>query len=327
MNSSSNYPKPEEIYAAWLTLRFGEEIETKLECRLFFRKQLEGKASTRVHLFRGGMWITSKATKLRTSDFRDCNPFDAVILLEKGEIYDLVRRIEGPEHLGLKPLNRLDLDDKKAYQKLFGQIKEELADLAGELIDDQGHSPINFAPILNYEEVNFHSETRIYQRRSEDGPDDNVDIDYDPEEIDTNGPPTPTPPLPGPRPAPKPRPSTTMALPYSVNVFRDRQNTLVADWRWSERQRSKYDKFEIHIRLESGSDETCDGRIPPEYLAIRSITKDNERVETETRKDEDEEFRSTIISNTVEPPVNIELDQPLPSGLGLTLELVGVREE
>ena len=89
-------------YDAWQTISSGELLPAAEGVRIRWRPlDTSDRRPTRVHVFRKGMWITSRAPNLTSSDFSDTWPFDAVLLLDSGELESLVRSSEGPEHRGI----------------------------------------------------------------------------------------------------------------------------------------------------------------------------------------------------------------------------------
>ncbi len=99
---------------------------------------------TNVHLFRKGMWITSRPRRLERSAFADCRDFDAVVCLETGRFEELVRNAEGPEHLGLQP-KRLRGGDRSELYKLCDKVAAALREAAGKQPDDDVVEPKDFA--------------------------------------------------------------------------------------------------------------------------------------------------------------------------------------
>ena len=99
---------------------------------------------TNVHLFRKGMWITSRPRRLERSAFVDCKHFDAVVCLETGRFEELVRNAEGPEHLGLQP-KRLSSADRSELYELSDMVAAALREAAGKQPDDEVVEPKDFA--------------------------------------------------------------------------------------------------------------------------------------------------------------------------------------
>ena len=99
---------------------------------------------TKVHLYRKGMWITSRPRGLERSAFADCRRFDAAVCLETGRFEELVRNAEGPEHLGLQP-KRLTFAERKELDELAKKVAAALRDAAGKQPEDEVVVPDDFA--------------------------------------------------------------------------------------------------------------------------------------------------------------------------------------
>lgn len=94
----------QQVWRAWQVFDGGRELaDVGVEgVRVWLRPREKDEGyDSRVQLYRDGMWITNGAPNLQPNDFGNSQPFDAVVLVERGELYELVRDAEGPEHLGL----------------------------------------------------------------------------------------------------------------------------------------------------------------------------------------------------------------------------------
>lgn len=92
-----------QAHAAWMTLRDGAQLTPLPGVRVAWRSLDAARGEqTQVHLFRKGMWISSRVDRLLKRDFASTWPFDAVVTLTDGELEELVRASEGPEHRGIK---------------------------------------------------------------------------------------------------------------------------------------------------------------------------------------------------------------------------------
>ena len=140
---------PDQAKRTWETMHAGEEVTIDGHPSVHVRmRKLDPKTGgrTRVQVFRGGMWITNRATRLETSEFGEHKPFDAVVTLSEGRTYDLVRKSEGPLHLGIDR-ERLTADEWKELTGTLSDIAEALKALAGEVDPTEGESPADFAMI------------------------------------------------------------------------------------------------------------------------------------------------------------------------------------
>ena len=145
---SGRFP-PDQAKRAFETLSTGENVALDgypgASARL---RRLDPKSGgrTRVQVFRGGMWITNRAPRLETGAFGDHKPFDAVVMLSEGRMYDLVRKSEGPLHLGIDR-ERLTAAEWKELAGNLSGIAEALKALAGQVDPTEGESPVDFAMI------------------------------------------------------------------------------------------------------------------------------------------------------------------------------------
>ena len=134
-------------YNALLTLRDGNEIVSPDGVAIRIRR-IDGtdRPRTQVHIFRRGMWITSRAHGLAKSDFSRQEPFDAVLALDRGPLEEVVRAAEGPEHRGLDK-GRLSTHQRKQLREGLGEIAELLRKELGERADLQEYIPPGFATL------------------------------------------------------------------------------------------------------------------------------------------------------------------------------------
>lgn len=137
-----------DAFRAYKTLTEGHAVAVPdlggTEVRFRHLSDDELPPQTNVHLFRKGMWITSRPRRLERSKFVDCKHFDAVVCLETGRFEELVRNAEGPEHLGLQP-KRLSTADRSELYKLSDKLAAALREAAGEQPDDEVVEPKDFA--------------------------------------------------------------------------------------------------------------------------------------------------------------------------------------
>lgn len=91
------------------------------------RLLMETSGTTRIHLCRNGMWITSTLPGFQ-NHFASRRPFQALILVDAetgGEFHNLVRKAEGPLHDSLT-LQRLLPDDRRALREALRQVRDFL---------------------------------------------------------------------------------------------------------------------------------------------------------------------------------------------------------
>lgn len=138
----------EQAYRAWRVFNDGICLsESGVEgVTIWFRRRLEDESSdSRIQLYRDGMWITNSAPNLLASDFGHNPPFDAVVLLDDGELYKLVRAAEGPEHLGLdreRLVTPGDTSRWKRLRELLAAVNKRLRDEVGEREDSSTFTPL-----------------------------------------------------------------------------------------------------------------------------------------------------------------------------------------
>ena len=263
-------------HRAWETLSNGRAIPSDgMEIRVRdLPKNTTGRSQ--VNIFRNGMWITYDAQNLRVSDFGGVKPFDAVVLLAEGEIYDLVRDAEGPEHRGLEP-KRLNASKRAALRERLRGIASLLRNEVGEPDDTQEYIPAGFAVF----EGNAMREASV-QPRYRPRP-TSTEIS-EPAITNTypDGPsPNPTPPGPTPPKPPKQRPKgpavgTAAAVRYSFKPdtnANDEVEALTVMWEPKEGHEARTE-LAVRVRVASGSDETCDQPIPPDWLELAAIEYD-----------------------------------------------------
>lgn len=267
-------------HRAWETLCNGRSIPsdgTEIRVREL-PKNTTGRSQ--VNIFRNGMWITYDAQNLRVSDFGRVKPFDAVVLLAKGQVYDLVRDAEGPEHRGLEP-KRLTPRKKGELRKSLKEIANQLRDEVGEPDDTQEYVPAGFAVF----EGNAMREASVQPRyrprptgsevsepaTTETYPEENPDPDPDPK-------PKADPPKPR-KPRPKgPAAGKAAAVRYSLKPeINSRQEVEALTVVWEPKGgHDTQTELAVRVRVASGSDETCDQPFPPDWLELAAIEYDGE---------------------------------------------------
>ena len=136
-----------QAWRAWRTFGDGaSELECGPGVRIRFRPLADGETSSRVQVYRDGMWITNEAYRLDTGQFGGCRPFDAVVMLDPaaGDFYGLVRDAEGPEHRGLD-FERIEQAERSALRQRLREISDLLMEAAGERDTEEQYIPQGFA--------------------------------------------------------------------------------------------------------------------------------------------------------------------------------------
>lgn len=155
-------------YQAALTLEEGEWVKGSPSGVIIRWRFLadQTQQDSQVHIFRKGMWITSRADHLLKRNFSKTKPFDAVVSLNHGTLEQLVRNAEGPEHRGLDK-KRLETSQKKQLKELLIEIAELIHGLVGERDDIQDYTPPGFAVLKG--QLNRKGERTPRVRRSAGG--------------------------------------------------------------------------------------------------------------------------------------------------------------
>lgn len=132
-------------FSAMRTLQSDQQIKGLDGSTIRWRSLTDDdRTVTQVHVFRRGMWITSRAPGLLKGDFSRQKPFEAVLSLSHGPLEQLVRSAEGPEHRGLDR-RRLNNAEKGKLRKLITDVAEHLRKTIGERNDLQEFTPAGFA--------------------------------------------------------------------------------------------------------------------------------------------------------------------------------------
>ena len=270
----------EQAYRAWRVFSDGDHVgESGLAgVSIRFRQLPESESShSRIQVYRDGMWITNDAPFLLDRDFRNNPPFDAVVLLEPGELYDLVRDAEGPQHLGLDRERLVAAGNDQRWtrlRELLAVVRDRLRQEAGELESSSAFTPPDFATFTG---AALHAGDVVprYRPRQSAGKEGEGTTPKPHPEGDThprrNGKPNPKP-TPNPKPRPTaPKPGRGMPLRSAVMPQRNQDgdfDTLRVRWRLIEHAP---ERVGVRVRVPSGSDETCDQPLGPEWLRLRAI--------------------------------------------------------
>ncbi len=299
-------------FRAWETLRanrllptrFGEGVE------VYFRELPMDRADrSQVNLFRDGMWITYSAPGLGTSAFAGVRPFDAVLSLSGGELYDLVRKAEPPEHRGLET-QRLEASEKKNLAGRLGEVANLLRDAAGQLDEKKEYTPPGFAMLdsASYKEADALPRYRPIQSEGRERTTHRGAGD-EPEEHEHNngrrrrG---------GARPAPGSSVRVRSAIrPESNSAGQIHALTVVYEPGRGERAGN----LAVRIRVASGSDETCDQPFRPEWLRIASIEYDGA-----TQPVQGDGWEAPLPNRPT--PVKINLSRPITDSAGVEIDVV-----
>lgn len=269
-----------EAHQAWEALTSGEEMELKAGAvaRFLSLKAHKGRPKSRVQVFRNGMWITNRADELLPPYFKTHKPFVAVIMIKDGELSRLVRGAEGPEHRGLDR-RRLASQDSKDLLALLRQIADELRAKAGSEERTGRFLPEDFL-MLSQGVQRKAERVRRYRPRPGAGRRGATTLRRgNGKSID-----------PRPRTTKVPRrnqgaaPKAGRGAPGRSSVVAVRNGSGQVDqvrvvWQPpSDGAWQVSDRLGVRVRVPSGSDETCEVPLGPQWLAIREVRHDGVRV-------------------------------------------------
>lgn len=240
---------------------------------------------SRVQLFRDGMWIDNDAPELGTGAFNGVKPFDAVVLLrdadpeDHGELYDLVRNAEGPEHRGLTKFRELPKAEQSRLRSMLRELAERLRAEAGEVEHEESWTPSGFA-VFDADELRDATPVPRLRHRPSGGNQRGTD--------DTGGAATdpPAPEEPGTGESSErhqrraPAPGRAVRVKRSI-VPADSSNGEVRRFAAAleiAEEGTARDHYELRVLVESGSDESCDQPLQPQWMPIESVTVDGEPI-------------------------------------------------
>ncbi len=270
----------EQAYRCLRTLEEGEPLTLGCGAEARVRRLPPSEGTTsHVQLFRNGMWITNRADKLTPPNFGSCNPFDAAIMIEDGEIADLVRGAEGPEHRGL---DRRRLGARRSRQRLLNllrEIRSELRRHAGEVEQTTLYTPEDFAVFGKRGGQVAETVARYQPRRVPEDDADTSEIttplpsgDGDAKAIDPPGGGTGK----ASRGA-KPLPGRGVRGRSSILAVRNGDgeiDTLRVYWQPERSDPRTAGALGVRARIPSGSDETCELPLGPTWLRLKELRLD-----------------------------------------------------
>lgn len=272
------YLSGEQAYRAWETLEHGETVELEAGATARFRRlEYDGRRpTTRVQLFRNGMWITNKPPYLGPPDFGGHNPFDAVVMTGSGLLAGLVRSAEGPEHRGIE-MGRLRNRDWTRLRDLLKGIADRFRGQAGEIKAAEEYEPEGFA-LFQGDRIMIADVAPPHRPRAGDEGGGEITTlgrgdggrNVDPPERRSK---KKKKPVRGARPKPGPRMKGRLTV--RGNLGRDGTVTsLHASWRPASTRRVSRSYQAVRVRVPSGSDETCEQPLPPDWLQISKLVID-----------------------------------------------------
>ena len=246
-----------QAHAAWLTLRDGAELTPLPGVKVTWRSLDAARGEqTQVHVFRKGMWIDSRVDRLLRRDFTSTWPFDAVVVLTDGELEELVRASEGPEHRGVDR-KRLSNEQKSSLRQLLTQVAEALREAVGERDDEEEYTPQSFA-ILNGHHVRK-AEAVARPRRQGGGGRTDTRVARGRKKAGGGR---------GERRRGTPRPGS---IPSYRHVLRADTDSGIVEVRLNyDEDVDDRHAIGIRVRRASGADGTCEQPFPDDYLPLAS---------------------------------------------------------
>ncbi|MCY3538914.1 MAG: hypothetical protein OXH10_03570 [bacterium] len=259
---------------------------------------------TKVHLYRKGMWITSRPRGLERSDFVDCRRFDAVVCLEADRFEELVRNAEGPEHLGLQP-KRLSKSERKELDDLAHSVAVALGDAAGKQPENDVVIPDDFA-LLGGDATNRIE--RVRRPRMASRGSRRIDIEPDKGKKRKRNSKRKRRRTPG-RGRQPDYASSLMAIPTTAE--------LVVDLAYRE-ELTESTSVAVRITKSNGSDASCDMPLSYQFLPIRQVVSE----EATYRPSDDANLEVVVPVTDSRLRLNVHLEESEPDPRLLSLDLV-----
>lgn len=227
--------------------------------------------STRIDLFRNGMWITDSIPRLGAADFANHEPFHAVIEIDAkdgGALHRLIRKAEGPMHDKLS-FSLLSGPEKDELKQQFLQIADWISGQVREVTSD-AYTVNDFLDVVSggdgpqgQKRFSFWGvPTAVFRRsvaqriRGTVGNDDETTRDL----IKDPGPPRLYPPSP-----PKPKPARP--LPFRSAVAPDGPGKLVG----SITSHNDFAEAWAIFKVDENADYTCDRVWADEDVTVKSF--------------------------------------------------------
>ena len=270
-------PSGRNAWGAWKTLSDGSRypVETDLGSVDIALAIPAPAGSTRLDLFRNGMWITDEIPRLRQSEFTERTPFHAVLLPRLGSVlHRLVRQAEGPMHDKLD-FGLLSTEERKNLTTAFRRIGNWIKDRVPKISDEE-YTPKGFLSVSG-DGDGLGGESRQYAfwgppvivrrfnvNRARSG---GTQSEIEPDEVDR----TPD------------KPSAAAARPRTRGVTRAQplpfRSTVVPMGRRKHGieivcgEESK--EIVLRLRVDENVDATCEPVLQDEYLTITAVVADD----------------------------------------------------
>ena len=263
--AASGWLSGEKAWRAWEALEYGEQISLAgADVRVRLLEDGDPRRDSRVHVFRNGMWITHDVPLLRTGQFSDRRTFDAVVLLDGGELHGLVRAAEGHEHRGIDPKRLVGKDERGRLSALLREIRDGLREHAGGIDRTKSFVPHDFAMIGGGEEREAQRMPRARPRPSRGETDEGAatgGAGSHGRSGRRNG-----------RSGAVPGPGTPLRVRSSLKPRLGPGGEIEEiEARWSFPGDRPPAAVGLRVALASGSDRTCDAGLRPRWAALREI--------------------------------------------------------
>ena len=305
-------PSGQNAWGAWKTLSDGSlyPVETDLGSVDIALAIPAPAGSTRLDLFRNGMWITDEIPRLRRSEFTEQCPFHAVLRPRLGsELHRLVRKAEGPMHDSLD-FGLLSTEEGKKLTTAFRLVGNWIKDRVPK-INDEEYTPEGFLPVFS-DGNGLGGESRQYTvwgapvvlrrfnvNRAQPG---GTRAETDPDEADRT-PDTPS-------VAARPRTRGAMRaqpLPFRSTVVPMGRRTHGIEIVCGE----VGEEIMMRLRVDENVDATCERVLQDEYLAIASVAVEDAtgRIQADVGSDGTEMRLRGVQANTTYR-LTVEHDRP-----------------
>ena len=248
-----------QAHAAWQTLRQARgELAPLPGVKVTWRPLDAARGEqTQVHVFRKGMWIDSRVDRLLKKDFASTWPFDAVVTLTDGELEEVIRASEGPEHRGVDR-KRLSNDQKRILREHLNTVADKLREAVGERDDEEQYTPQSFA-ILNGHHIREAEQVRRPRRQAGGG---SRKTKVERGNTQTGG-------VKSERRRGTPRPGSIPSYRHALRSDVD-EGIIEVRLDYGENIEDKH-TMGIRVRRASGADGTCEQPFPDDYLKLAFV--------------------------------------------------------
>ena len=270
-------PSGQHAHEAWLTLVESDGHRVVTSAGVIDVRLLEPAptGTTRVDLYRNGMWITDDVFGLKRADFPNRRPFHAVLMLDVAdEFHRLVRKAEGPMHDALE-FTRLSRDEREKLKKAFRETGDWIRGRIPE-VSTEDYTPDDFLvvetggdqPGGDQKRYSLWGAPVVVQR-----PPVQASVTRSDSAADPNDQPDPPGGSGGRRKRQEERKKRqrpargTRSLPFTSTAVPDGDGRYVIAFECRE----PLDEVLLSLRVDENTDATCDRVWPDEYVRLRSF--------------------------------------------------------